>query len=378
MQGDSAVLPAAAPVLLDGDQSDSEPFCLKNRDPRSLNGATLSIMPSDISSRTRSMPTIWVLTDDRVGSSNQSLAVADALALPYRTVALEYGASAWLHNAIRRRSLIGIGERSREVLQPPWPDLIIASGRRTVPVSLYIKHQTGRRTRIVQIMDPGWRRHRFDLVFVPRHDGLPPAANVVPITGAPHRVTPERLEREGRLWAPRLYHLPRPRIAMLVGGPSGSLDFGGDEAHALAAAATRLVAGACGSLLVTTSRRTGATVTGILFDALPEPAFKHGWTPDGENPYVGLLASADAVIATGDSVSMLSEAAGTGKPLYIFAPPAWVDTTQGRFHRELYAMGIARPLDASHLDLRSHPPFNPADEMAAHIRTLLQRPPMRS
>jgi mitochondrial fission protein ELM1 len=82
------------------------------------------------------------------------------------------------------------------------------------------------------------------------------------------------------------------------------------------------------------------------------------------------LALADAVIVTGDSASMCSEAcAGTG-PVYIYAPPALTVAKHARLHDDLYEQGYARPLTGEY-EAWTHPPLNPAQEIAAAIRERL-------
>lgn len=310
---------------------------------------------------------VWVLADDRPGNVAQCLGVAEALGVGHEVKPLRYTRLAGLPNALRGTSLLGIAAESRKGLAPPWPRLAVAAGRRTAPVMRWL----GRRgVATVQIMDPGWPgRGDFDLVVVPRHDG-PMAArpNLLRITGAPHRVTPARLAEAAEAWRPRLAHLPRPWIAVIVGGATRRRPFTADMARTLATGAAAMARAAGGSLLVTTSRRTGPQATAALLAALPEPRFVHQWGDGGENPYMGLLALADAIVVTGDSVSMCCEACATTAPVNIFAPPGSVADKHARLHRELYELGLARPLDDGCLEAWTHPPLRPAEAVAEEIR----------
>ncbi len=78
------------------------------------------------------------------------------------------------------------------------------------------------------------------------------------------------------------------------------------------------------SLIVSTSRRTGPAATKVLHDALArqKKVAVFMWQPDDptsrDNPYLAMLGAADAVVVTGDSVSMVSEAATAGKPVYVW------------------------------------------------------------
>ncbi len=148
-------------------------------------------------------------------------------------------------------------------------------------------------------------------------------------------------------------------------------------ARDLGARASKMALLAGGSLLVTTSRRTGDAAEALI-DAVSAPAHVHRWQDGGgeDNPYHGYLALADGVIVTGDSVSMCSEAcAGTG-PVHIFAPRGLITPKHARLHAGLYEQGYARPLvaaadSADGFETWSHPPLNPAREVAAEIRKRL-------
>jgi len=324
-------------------------------------------------------PTVWALADDRAGNRSQCLGVADALGLAYEVKELRYGMGAALPNALLGASFAGLDGASRAGLSPPWPDLVIAAGRRTAPVARRIKRLAGGRAFLAQVMNPGAGARDFDLIAAPRHDRPRSGANVVFITGAPHRLTRARLEAAAAEWRGRFDDLPKPWIALIVGGSTRRRRFTEAMARELAARASKMALKAGGSLLVTTSRRTGAA-TEALLAAVNAPARVHRWPGDkdgdkeagaeDDNPYAGYLALADAVIVTGDSVSMCSEACATAAPVYIFAPPALTIAKHARLHAELFEKGYARPLLGS-LDHWSHPPLNAAADVAAAIRDRL-------
>ncbi|MBC7906521.1 MAG: mitochondrial fission ELM1 family protein, partial [Rhodospirillaceae bacterium] len=264
-------------------------------------------------------------------------------------------------------SLLGVDGASRAGLVAPWPRLVIAAGRRTAPVARWIKRQSG--AKLVQIMDPGpGGRSDFDLIAIPAHDGCVGGDNVLSLTGAPHRVTPAKLTEAAELWRPRFAHLPRPWVALIVGGSTRQRQF----TAAMGADLGQRVVALGGSVLVTTSRRTGPQAEDALLATLPEPRFVHRWGAAGDNPYFGFLALADALVVTGDSVSMACEACAAPAPVYLYAPDALVVPKHARLHAELYARGLARSLDgAATLEPWSHPPLNAASDIAAAIREKL-------
>ena len=316
-------------------------------------------------------PEIWVLADGRAGNRSQCLGVAGQLGLAYQVKELDYGPLAALPNGLLGASLAGLTGQSRAGLSPPWPDLVIAAGRRTAPVARKIGRLGGDGCFLAQIMHPGAGAGDFGLIAQPRHDRGGDGVNVIPITGAPHPLTAERLREEADRWRGKFDDLPKPWIALIVGGSTRRRRFTGNMARELASLASRMAATAAGSLLVTTSRRTG-DATDPLIDAIDAPNRIYRWGEgEGEdNPYHGYLALADAVIVSGDSASMCSEAcAGTG-PVYIYAPTALTVPKHARLHDELYEQGYARPLTGEYEDW-SHPPLNPAQEIADAIRQRL-------
>jgi mitochondrial fission protein ELM1 len=314
---------------------------------------------------------IWVLADDRAGNVAQCLGVAEALGLPFTVKTIAYDRFARLPNALRGAGLTGVAPESRAALCAPWPRLVIAAGRRTAPVARWIKRRSG--ARLVQIMDPGFPgRGDFDLIVSPAHDCPKPGGNVLEVLGAPHRVTPERLAAEAEKWRPAFAPLPRPWVAVIVGGATKNRPFPVEMARSLGESVARLAAGQGGSLLLTTSRRTGAEQEAALAAGLPEPRWLHLFAQGGDNPYFGFLALADAVIVTGDSVSMCCEACASAAPVFIWAPQGWAAPKHARLHAQLYRAGLARPLEgAGGLEGWERPRLNAAREVACVIRERL-------
>lgn len=318
-------------------------------------------------------PSVWVLADDRAGNVSQAQGVAEALGWPFQVKHIPYTATAGLPNILRGRSLIGVERSARAGLAPPWPDVVIAAGRRTAPVARWIKARSGGVAYLCQIMWPGAAGiDDFDLIAVPTHDDLPGIRpNVLRITGAPHRVTDGRLAVERAKWSDRLGSLRSPRIALIVGGSTKNRTFTPAMARELGRLAAGVAERSGGSLLITTSRRTGAEATQALMAAVPNASEAFLWgTTAGENPYFAYLAMADAVIVTGDSVSMVSEACATTVPVYIYGPEGLVAPKHARLHRHLYGLGMAEPLGET-FSRWSHPPLNAANDIAGLIRLSL-------
>jgi mitochondrial fission protein ELM1 len=303
------------------------------------------------------MTTIWVLVDPRAGTAAQALGVADALGLPFAEKKLRFTPLAALPNALRGASRLGV----EADIAPPWPELVISAGRRSAPLARWIKRQSQGKAKLVHIMDPGPSgREEFDLIAIPHHDGkVKLAPNMLGVTGAPHRLTPEALKEAAAIWGPRFAHLKKPLIGLLVGGSTRKKPFTPALAGELGRLAAQMSKECGGTLLVTTSRRTDQEAEKALFAALPPTSFIHNWREGGENPYRGFLAVAEALIVTGDSMTMASEACANGGPVFIYAPADSVSAKHARLHEELYALGYARSLTGQ-WSAWTHPPLNAA------------------
>lgn len=283
---------------------------------------------------------IWVLVDDRAGNRSQALGVADRLGRPYTVKEIAYGALAKLPNALLGASLLGVDAATRSTICPPWPELVIAAGRRTAPVALAIKRASGGKAKLVQVMNPGLRTDEFALIAKPSHDPGVAGDNVVEIVGAPHGLTSTELEAAREFWKAKLESLPAPRIALILGGSTRRRRFTDEMARELGGKASAMAKAAGGSLMIATSRRTG-DAGDVLIAAIDCPHHAYRWGDAGDNPYRGYLAWADAVVVTGDSVSMCSEACAPGVPVHVFQPPALITEKHARFHRDLFGGGYA-------------------------------------
>jgi hypothetical protein len=192
---------------------------------------------------------------------------------------------------------------------------------------------------LAQVQDPRLRRSDFDLLVLPEHDRLR-GAKVIVSRGAIHRVTPARLAAERRRF-PALAAMPRPILAVLLGGSNKAYRLTLRRLGEIADAIARVLRQTGGSALVTPSRRTGDQGCRLVQNRLAGlPASI--WRGAGDNPYFAYLALADALLVTADSVSMISEAVATGKPVHI------LDLDGGsakfsRFHWLMQQAGITRP-----------------------------------
>ncbi len=311
-------------------------------------------------------PCVWAIHDGKIGMASQVLGLAEAVGWPFVEKRLSIRAP-WRHlvPALWFQPLAAPGSDG-DRLEPPWPDLMIACGRNAVAPALAVKQASAGRTFWVQIQDPRYARSSADLVVAPSHD---PArgANVVTTLGAVHRVTAARLADGARRFGPLFAHLPRPLVAVLIGGDNRAYRLTRERFTALATALAALAAAGMG-LAITPSRRTAAAALAELKARLAGlPAFI--WDGEGENPYFGMLGLADAIVVTADSVNMVSEAAATGKPVHVVALDGG-SSKFARFHRAMEEAGITRPFRGA-IEQWSYRPPDEAARAAGLIRARL-------
>ena len=265
------------------------------------------------------MPVIWLIDAYRAGEQSQVRALVDALGWPCETKRLTYRKQVVLPHVLGLNSLRGITTESKAMLEPPWPDLVISSGVRNEPVCRWIRAHSGGRSRYVHVGRPWGPLGSFDLVITTPQYRVPRRANVLNNMLTLHSVTPERLAAARNQWAETFDHLPRPRVAVIAGGHSGPFTLGPLAASRLAEQASTLARQGGGSLLVSTSSRTSDEAIDALQAGIDVPNYFYRWQPnDPVNPYFGMLALADRLVVTGDSIAMLSEACATGRPVQIF------------------------------------------------------------
>ncbi len=244
------------------------------------------------------------------------------------------------------------------------PPLAISVGGMGAAVGAALRR---RGARVVQVQAPRMDSRRFDLVVVNRHDELA-GPNVIVTRTALHRATPQRLADARAAWGPRFAHLPRPLVAVLVGGSNGRFRLGPAEGVSLAAGLAAMMRQDRVGLALTASRRTDPVVRAALEAAL-RPLGALVWDMAGENPYFGMLACADVIVATIDSVSMVSEAVATAAPVLLAALPGR-SRRIGLFLRGLAEEGRVRPF-AGRLEQWAAPPLDDTAAAAEEMRRRL-------
>jgi uncharacterized protein len=258
----------------------------------------------------------WIVSDGKAGDEAQCLGVAERLGLSANMRRVKpHPPWLWLMpwGPVDPAEAPG---KPGSPIAPPYPDIAIASGRRTVAYLRRIRRESGGRTLTVFLKDPSTGADSAETIWVPAHDTLR-GPNVLATLTSPHRISPERLmaARAGR---PAWLAAGRPNVGVILGGDSKHHRFTGKDVGKLVSDLTAIAATGA-HLIVTPSRRTPPG----LADAVRALCARTGgfwWDGTGDNPYLAILAHAEHLVVTADSVNMLGEAAATGKPIHLFTP----------------------------------------------------------
>lgn len=300
--------------------------------------------PSDAASGSTSAPEAqagpgtWLVLGDKLGDNAQVEIIAASLGWPCERRSLRFRPEFVLGKPPFKPSLYHLDAARSDALEPPWPELILTIGRRPSMAALWIRSQSGGRTKVVLIGRPKRHIDDFALIIATPQYRLPARANVVHLDLPLMRADPARIAAATEAWRDRLAPLPRPLTAVLVGGPTKPFVFDAAVTRSLIELTRRSTQGT-GTLYVTTSRRTPDAVVGALKANLPASARLFAWEPEAtDNPYLALLGLADRFVVTGDSISMMVEVARLGRPLAIFPLPV------GKSGTEALKRALARKL----------------------------------
>ncbi|MEB3702272.1 Mitochondrial fission ELM1 family protein [Candidatus Bealeia paramacronuclearis] len=312
--------------------------------------------------------TCWTLSDGHPGMMSQVIGLSESLGLET------------IHKVVNRRwpyswmpTLWPFGTPTKQLdkksdsLAPPWPDVVISCGRRSVALALSIKKQNKGKTYLIHIQDPLISPRHLDLVAAPEHDKVI-APNVIKTFGALHKVSPQKLETARSEFKDYFSHYENPFYTVLLGGATNRYAMPQEAMEDLISSFDQILRDYPGSLLITPSFRTPYR------DLLKTHFANHPRVflaePETFNPYFGMLALANAVLVTDDSVNMMTEACATGKPVYILPLRGHENTKPIRFASELIRRGYAKYFDGI-IDFWEYRPFNETARVGNLIKSQL-------
>jgi mitochondrial fission protein ELM1 len=259
---------------------------------------------------------LWLLMATRHGDNAQLRALAADLGWPARELALSHNALRRLPNALLGASLVSL-RGPAEGLAPPWPDIVLGIGRRTVPTARWIAARSGGRTRLVWLGRPRAPLRHFHMVLTTPQYAMPEAPNLV---------------RLSLPWQAAMSDPPAggagAHVLAVLGGPSKSAAPDAETVDALAGRAAARARALGLPLVATTSPRTPVPLAARLRERLGPETRLYDWAVEGgrANPYRDWLARAAEIVLTGDSVSVLADAAWTDRPVTVVTVPSarWV------------------------------------------------------
>lgn len=301
--------------------------------------------------------TCWVIYDaGKVGTANQCLGLASALEFKAPRIIEISARFPWrlLSTKLWRSPLKIVENKDGTSIKPPWPDVIIAAGRAAAAPAAAIRRYSQDKAFAIQLQDPYLKPELFNLVIAPVHDRLT-GKNVIVTTGALHRLSKENLRQAAIDFKDQLSSLKHPFIAVLLGGTNKRYTLNPSVIASMAERLKSIARTYDVGLAITPSRRTEPENYEALQTHFKDfPAYI--WDRQGENPYMAMLALAQTLIVTSDSVSMVSEACFTGKPVYIYHLPGGA-AISARFHTLFANLGYTRPLE-DRLEQWTYKPLN--------------------
>lgn len=332
-------------------------------------------------------PSIWAVSDGRTGIERQSMSLARALGSTarwsqmlhirsdsHRTSPLRLtpsGPQLLLPPDKWPAPLSALPDDQRKALDGPWPDVWIASGRRSIPYSMLAKKLSGGRTLVVQTQNPKVSLSHFDLVIPPEHDALT-GANVFPILGPPTYFPDDEVE-DAHLRFGDLSAQTGMKLLVSIGGDSKTHRMSDAKVEEVGTTLTQLARGGA-RLWITVSRRT-PELARAKFRALAGDLGARFWeneAVDGPNPYLAFLSLCDGALVTEDSANMLADPAWFGKPTWIIRLEGKSDRFD-RLHEGFIKRGTARWFDGG-VEPWTYEPVREVERAADEImRLLLER-----
>jgi len=291
--------------------------------------------------------TCWIATSGWPGTEKPCIALAQALGLT-PTLKRLHLRFPWrfLPEALWGFPLKAYSKTS-DSLTPPWPDILIGSGRYAsaalAKITQLRRAQNKRAPFTIQIQDPRISPHNFDVVIAPYHSQVT-GPNVISTHGTLHNLTSQILEQNVRDFQDLLAQIPHPRVAVLIGGKNPYYKMSPSSLFHLGRQLQALYQLQGIGLMISKSRRTEPLAYQAFKEGLGETPAYFWEGQEGPNPYLAMLGGADYILVTQDSVSMVTESCATGKPVYMI-PLLKKRSRLEAFHQLLQDKNMIRPFE---------------------------------
>ena len=308
--------------------------------------------------------TVWVVTEGIAGTENQCLAVATALG--FQPIVKRVGLKQPWKLLSPYLGLENAYTFTGDTLTAPWPDVVLAGGRKAIAAARYIRRQSKGHSRIIFFQNPRVNLNEFDVVVAPAHDHI--TGNNVIISKA----TPTKFNASMIAEIQNKNPSPFPRmgdenITLIVGGGVAGRAMPDTEQKIVLNTVELLLAHTTKNIRVIGSRRTPAPLVQKIRDLTNNKPHIITWFPDdaAPNPYADAMAHAHVVLVTADSPSMISDAASAGRPTYVVGNAQ--TTRHGDLIRFLEAEGHVRTFD-NDLSVYPHKLLDDVGHIASEIR----------
>ena len=297
----------------------------------------------------------WILSSGLIGCENQCLGVIERLGIETEIKKIKPSM------AVSVFAPYGTPFLNPQVREP-WPDLVIAAGRKTIPYLKYIRRASKKECKTIYLQDPRIDSKEFDIVWAPEHDSIE-GNNVVKTITSPNRVTNELLNYHHDKWLGKLSKLKGPFIGFLIGGKSKAYNFNDDECEKIIQAINFVISNGY-TPLITLSRRSPKKLSNRIKSLLinEKNLFYDG---KGDNPYFAILKASELIITTPDSTNMISEAINVPKPVYYID----IKTNSKRFNKFINTLvnsGHIRPFE-NNIDYFQNKKLDPTKEIVDYI-----------
>lgn len=317
---------------------------------------------------------IWAISGGRRGNDVLTIGLAQALGCSDPKIIHTHLTAPWRWLAPYWPSHLGaMGDRQ---IAPPYPDMVLASGRQAIPHARFVKKASQGACFTVVLQDPRLDARYFDFVWTPAHDRIS-GPNVLKTLLSPHGLSHADMAAAAEMARARL--IPQAMsnadakvIAVLIGGPNAIYRFSDEEIARLAEMLGGL-ARAGHYLLITLSRRSPPQFADFLHAALGGHDYMLTGTGNeaaSDTLYPAMLGLAEHVIVTGDSVNMVGEACFTGKPVQVFQLSGG-SAKFDRFHKAVRDADYVRDFDGE-LEVWATEARNATPEIAEAISTAYQ------
>ena len=287
---------------------------------------------------------IWIIADHRLGTYQQSIALAEAIGFEYKLIKVNYNYFSKLPNFLLQYFPIHLDKKSSNLVEDLifnsnyTPRYIISSGRRTAPIALKLKKKFSN-TKIIQIMQPGINYKKFDFVILPTHDKIKNKKfkNLITTTGALSRINDQLIENEQKKFVEYFKKINKEIIILLIGGNSKDSHYNPISIKKLCQQISTITNNMNCFLIVFNSPRTSLKINQIISQNLNcDHVFYEFQKIKDNNPYIASLGFGSYFVITGDSVSMISECCSTGKPVFIFDDEKISSPKHRIFHQQLF------------------------------------------